>query len=259
MGDFDRENLRTDNIKRTMVEVKDENTGEIFNLHPTSTPWSDKDFHKVFVKNLRKTLKGIKSKELKVILWLIEHMAPTNKITETYDDIAEKTGVSLSTVIRTVTSLEKYDFLCKSGKIFIVNPDVIFRGRYSNREIALDIYRKAKDANKEAARTLRNAEAFEKAKKDLELVQTTIKLSKQKEKLLKARIKKYSKEQEEPLPHGTQKASDEIRLEMLRQEIEELMDEADALEEEIEDRKEAQLNRKTESSADTGQTSDQKS
>lgn len=122
--------------------VIDAETGEAFTLTATTSTWGDKDFHKVFMKNFRKTLKGIKDQKLQVVLWLMENMTPFNQVLFTYQEIADGSKTSYQTVVRTIEMLEKHNFLCRTKKWFLVNPNVVFRGRYDSRSFVLEEYQK---------------------------------------------------------------------------------------------------------------------
>lgn len=127
--------------------VIDADTGEALTLTDTTSTWGDRNFHKVFMENFRKTLKGIESQKFKVVLFLMEKMTPLNEVMLTYHEIAEGARTSYQTVVRTIEMLEKDNFLCHKGKGLLVNPNVVFRGRYESRAYVLDAYREARKEN----------------------------------------------------------------------------------------------------------------
>lgn len=127
--------------------VKDTDTGQEYTLVDTVSTWGDKNFHKVFMENFRKTLKGVESQKFKVVLFLMENMTPVNEVMLTYQEIADGARTSYQTVVRTIEMLEKDNFLCHKGKGLLVNPNVVFRGRYESRAYVLDAYREARKEN----------------------------------------------------------------------------------------------------------------
>lgn len=145
--------------------VIDADTGEVFTLTATTSTWGDKDFHKVFMKNFRKALKGIKDQRLQVVLWLMENMTPFNQVLFTYQKIADGSKTSYQTVVRTIEMLEKYNFLCRTEEGLLVNPNVVFRGRYESRTYVLETYQKAWTENR-----LAMPDKKEREKLNLELV-----------------------------------------------------------------------------------------
>lgn len=129
--------------------VIDADTGEAFTLTDTTSTWGDRDFHKIFMKNFRKTLKGIKDQKLQVVLWLMENMTPYNQVLSTYQEIADGAKTSYQTVVRTIEMLEKYNFLCRTVKEgLLVNPNVVFRGRYESRSRVLEKYQEVWTENR---------------------------------------------------------------------------------------------------------------
>lgn len=129
------------------VKVIDTETGEELALTPAVT-WSDKNFHKIFIENLTKTLKGVAGKQMQVVFWIIKVMTPRNEVKYTYNEIAEGSKVSLQTVVRTVEALEKDNFLCRDGEWLLVNPDAVFRGRFGSRSEIIYRYKQARALNR---------------------------------------------------------------------------------------------------------------
>lgn len=128
-------------------KVKDTDTEKEFTLTEAGSTWGDRNFHKVFMKDFRETLKGIESQKFKVVLFLMEKMTPLNEVMSTYQEIAAGAKTSYQTVVRTIEMLEKDNFLCHKGKVLLVNPNVVFRGRYESRAYVLDAYREARKEN----------------------------------------------------------------------------------------------------------------
>ena len=180
--------------------VIDADTGEAFTLTATTSTWGDRDFHKVFMKNFRKTLKGIESQKFKVVLFLMESMTPLNEIMLTYQEIAGGAKTSYQTVVRTIEMLEKYNFLCHKGKGLLVNPDVVFRGRYESRAYVLDAYREARKEN----RTLKKEE-LDKRNKKLADVEDSLKKALEDVKKLKEEKRQLEKEQSSRKKPGPKK------------------------------------------------------
>lgn len=128
------------------VKVMDAETGEVLELAPAvSYTVSDRNFHKIFIENFIKTLKGVAGKQMQVVLWIIKVMSPRNEVKYTYNEIAEGSKVSLQTVVRTVEALEKDNFLCRDGEWFLVNPDAVFRGRFESRNQIISRYKQARE------------------------------------------------------------------------------------------------------------------
>lgn len=138
-------NQRTDtpDAASPKTAVQDDVGNEI-NLKAKSKD-EDNNFYKIFMEEFEKSLKGINSQKLKLILWLIKHMTLKNEIKYSYREIAKFTGISLQTVTNTIKALEENNFLCRSNKKLIINPDAVFKGRRKKREVARYFYYEAKN------------------------------------------------------------------------------------------------------------------
>lgn len=142
-------NTRTAYSRPEGKRVIDTDTGEELTLTPTASTWADKNFMKIFIKNFRRALKGVVNQKMQVALWILENMTPANEVRHTYKEIADGSKSSLQTVVRTVETLEKDNFLCRTMHGIMVNPDVAFRGRYESRAAVLGIYKDARRANRD--------------------------------------------------------------------------------------------------------------
>lgn len=172
--------------KRRVIDVE---TGEELNLIATTGTWGDKNFYKVFMGNFRETLKGIESQKFKVVLFLMEKMTRLNMVTSTYQEIAAEAKTSYQTVVRTIEILEKDNFLCRTEKGLLINPDVVFWGRYKSRAQVVDTYKQARRENKapttDKAREKLNQELSGVKEKLKEAQANIIKLKKEKKRLEK--------------------------------------------------------------------------
>lgn len=84
----------------------------------------------------------IGNQKTKLAFWLLDNLDRENKITMTYRQIADKSGMSYQTVYRTMNALIESDFLVKiNGGAYRVNPDVLFKGGKNDRLNVLLQYR----------------------------------------------------------------------------------------------------------------------
>ena len=96
----------------------------------------DFNFHKVWLQHLVNSLDGISNQRLRLAFWIIDHLDKENKLVMTQRAIAEQSGMSLQTVSRTLRALQEGTpaFLVKiNSGAYRVNPEVIWKGSYSNR------------------------------------------------------------------------------------------------------------------------------
>ena len=127
------------------------NTGEIIDMQVIETEESNKDFnfHKLFMRDFIAALDLVGNQKTKVCYWLIDNINKDNMLLFSYRQIAEKTGICYDTVARTIKTLIDADFLRKSGKVLIVNPDIIFKGTAQRRANVLHTYRQAETGDTE--------------------------------------------------------------------------------------------------------------
>lgn len=117
-------------------DLVDPETGEHYPMQMNVLEDRDFNFHKVWLQHLVNSVEGICNQKLKLAFWIIDNLDRENKLVMTQRVMAEKTGMSLQTVSRTLRALQDGDpaFLVKiNSGAYRVNPDVIWKGSYSNR------------------------------------------------------------------------------------------------------------------------------
>ncbi len=127
------------------------NTGEIVNMQIMETDVAEKDtnFHKLFLGSFVSTLELIGNQKTKLFCWIITNTTKDNLLLYSYRQISDKTGISYRTVADTMKNLQDTDFLRKhSSGYYIINPNIIFKGSYQRRCIALKNYAEAEQGEK---------------------------------------------------------------------------------------------------------------
>ena len=125
--------------KQKFVGVKtllDPETGEYYPMQMNVLEDRDFNFHKVWLQHLVNSLDSISNQKLRLAFWIIDHLDKENKLVMTQRAIAEKSGMSLQTVSRTLKALQEGTpaFLVKiNSGAYRVNPDVLWKGSHSNR------------------------------------------------------------------------------------------------------------------------------
>lgn len=113
----------------------------------------DFNFHKVWLQHLILSFEGITNQRLKLAFWILDNLDTENQLVMTQRKIAEKSGMSLATVMRTMTELQKgkLPFLQKiNSGAYRVNPAVIWKGSYHKRmSVLFDYTESAKENNKD--------------------------------------------------------------------------------------------------------------
>ncbi|GJG92738.1 MULTISPECIES: replication/maintenance protein RepL [Bacillota] len=118
----------------------DPETGEEYPIQLNTIEDRDFNFHKVWLQNFIMSMDSIANQKLKLAFWIIENLNKENMLVMTQRKIAEKTGISLRTVSKTMKLLcepEEEGILPFLQKInsgaYRVNPNVLFKGSYKNR------------------------------------------------------------------------------------------------------------------------------
>ena len=83
-------------------ELIDPATGEIYPVQINTVEDRDFNFHKVWLQNFIMSLDSIANQKLKLAFWIIENLNKENMLVMTQRKIAEKTGISLRTVSKTM-------------------------------------------------------------------------------------------------------------------------------------------------------------
>ena len=96
----------------------------------------DFNFHKVWLEHLITSFDNISNQKLKLAFWIIDNLDYENKLVMTQRTIAEKSGMGIATVSRTMKELQKGDipFLKKiNSGAYCVNPAVVWKGKHNKR------------------------------------------------------------------------------------------------------------------------------
>lgn len=113
-------------------------TGEIETMQVTSYEDRDFNFAKVWMKNFIASLDIVGNQQTRLCFWIIDHVNKENQLIGTYRSIAAKAGMSVGTVRVTMKALLEANFMRKvQTGVYIINPDIIFKGSRNARINAL--------------------------------------------------------------------------------------------------------------------------
>lgn len=133
-------------------EFIDRDTGELVPMQVVEVEDRDFNFHKVWLQNFLMSLEGICNQRLRLAFWILDNLDSENKLVMTQQDIANKSGLGIATVKRTMNILQsgKPSFLQKmhSGA-YRINPDVIWKGSFRKRLGICFDYRSKNEENAE--------------------------------------------------------------------------------------------------------------
>lgn len=119
-------------------------TGELTEMQVTSIEDRDFNFTKIWMKNFIATMDIVGNQKTRFCYWIIDHLNRDNILIGTQRKLSEKSGISLQTVNLTMKLLMDADFLRKqSSGVYIVNPDIVFKGTKAKRMNILNEYSQA--------------------------------------------------------------------------------------------------------------------
>lgn len=139
--------MKKQTSKKTKVVGKqtyiNQTTGEVVDMNVVETTFSDFNFEKLWLSHLLQALDCLGSKKIKVVSWLLENKDSKNTVIATQRKIAIGCDVSLQTVVDVMKVLLASDVIrMEQQGVYILNPEVIFKGDKSKRMNVLIKYNK---------------------------------------------------------------------------------------------------------------------
>ena len=134
-----KDKLTTTHKKQKFIRIKeyiDPETGEYVPFQENAVEDRDFNFHKVWLRMFVEGLEEIANKKMKLAFWIVDHLDSENKLVYTFRRMAEETGLSIETVIKTMKALQNGDppFLKKlQSGVYVVNPDILYKGNHKSR------------------------------------------------------------------------------------------------------------------------------
>ncbi|HGJ5869566.1 replication/maintenance protein RepL [Arsenophonus nasoniae] len=137
----------TTKTKKTRVIGKqsyiNQTTGEVVDMNVVETMSSDFNFEKIWLSHLLQALDCLGSRKVRVVSWLLENKDNKNVIIATQRKIALESNTSLKTVTEVMKVLLTSDVIkMEQQGVYILNPEVIFKGDRSKRMNVLIKYNK---------------------------------------------------------------------------------------------------------------------
>lgn len=116
------------------AEYTNNSTGEIEDFQVVRMEDRDFNFHKIWLEHIINSLDLIGNQKTRLAFWILDNLDRENKLTMTYRQIVEKSGISYQTVSMTMKALIESNFLQQINRgAYRVNPDTIFKGTRNGR------------------------------------------------------------------------------------------------------------------------------
>ena len=106
----------------------------------------DFNFHKIWLNDLMSVLNLIGGKKLDILKYLLSEMrTQDNTISVTYRQIEKELNTSQKTIAETMKILQEANFITKvQNGLYMVNPDVIVKGKSGKKDALMIKYVEAK-------------------------------------------------------------------------------------------------------------------
>jgi hypothetical protein len=106
-----------------------QDTGELKKMQVIDIEERDANFHKLWLGHILQSIDLIGNQKTRLAFWILNHLDSNNLLPMTQRQIANKSGISIQTVSRTLQALIDSNFLQRKNiGVYQVNPDVLFKG-----------------------------------------------------------------------------------------------------------------------------------
>jgi len=115
-------------------EFYDKETGETVSQYVFKLEDRDANFHKLWLWHIAAALDLIGNQKIRILSYILENTNRDNLFIDTQRSLAEKTDTSTKTVNITLKMLIDADILkIQQAGVYLINPDVIFKGGTTTR------------------------------------------------------------------------------------------------------------------------------
>lgn len=147
-----------DDKARTLVGTQrkrliDQDTGELIEVEQiTKRTYGQKAFWKLYLMDFLQILGGFEYKQLDVLIFILENAeAANNTFIGTYRSLEKSVGVSYDTVRRTMTLLQRKNFMKRvSNGVYQISPRIMMKGDEFKKQLLLNYYDDAAIVKREA-------------------------------------------------------------------------------------------------------------
>jgi len=103
-------------------------TGEIKEVDVVIKPTSRHNFYITYLSAIIQMIDGVGNQKMKVVKYILQNMDSNNKLVETTNEIAKKSGVSKGTVVETLKLLEQADVIARKTGCVMLSPKIAHKG-----------------------------------------------------------------------------------------------------------------------------------
>ena len=134
------------------IQELDPSTGEVIPAQKVTCETKEGDFNykKIWFFNFLLGVESITNKKMELAFFILGQANRKNQIMMTQEEISKKSGVSIATVKRTMKALLEGPvpiLIKKSNSIYLINPDVMWQGSFTNRMVVRYEFNETKEYN----------------------------------------------------------------------------------------------------------------
>ncbi len=135
-------------IKKIPIVTKKEiyedlESGQVVESQESIKVEKDYGFSKVWIDDTYKIIEPLSKEGILLWFWILKNVNPKNLLTKSFIEISKEMGIERRAIGRNMKSLISENAIKEIKKgLYMVNPDIYFKGNHNNRVIALEEYSK---------------------------------------------------------------------------------------------------------------------
>lgn len=135
MDERKRPNVKTTKpIRKTRKHRTVDTDGVIDEIDESYVEEDDFGFIKIWLAHMDYIVYMLGGSKIKVLFFIFKNMDKNrNTLCMTQQQMVKKTGLGYNTVNTALKKLREYDYVRSKNGVYMVNPELIFRGKYSKR------------------------------------------------------------------------------------------------------------------------------
>lgn len=138
-------------IKKIPIVTKKEiyedlESGQVVESQESIKVEKDYGFSKVWINDTYKIIEPLSKEGILLWFWILKNVNPKNLLTKSFIQISKEMGIERRAIGRNMKLLISKNAIKEIKKgLYMVNPDIYFKGNHYNRVIALEEYSKVQN------------------------------------------------------------------------------------------------------------------
>ncbi len=138
--------ITTKKIATTKPEYHvEDKTGEVVEIPNLKFIEKDVNFHKTWIDELWLILEPLANQYVLLWFWIIKNVNPKNQLIKSFKEIEKETGIAHKSLCQFMKTYQEKNGMVKiRDGVYMLNPEVCFKGNHDNRSKAIKDYQKYK-------------------------------------------------------------------------------------------------------------------